>query len=366
MDTCGFPKDNFWYYKACWTHEPVVHVLPHWNWPGMEGRAIDVRVFTNCDVVELTLNGRPLGRQAVVPYAGLKWAVIYAPGTLVARGYRAGRLAAVDTVETTGAPAAVRLTPDRAAIGADGKDLAVFTVSVVDAQGRIVPLAGDRVSFEVVGPGHILGVGNGDPSCHEPDTLVAAAAHSSVQVGGWRSAKVADPYPENLPEEGVAFDDSKWKPVDAAASTGDLGSRGRAVYRAHLTAGAAELAAPVSELWFGSISGGVAVYVNGRRVGGACDANVPSVYDVKGLLHPGDNVIAVAAANYGIDPSGLSGGVTLRTQESASAPAWSRSVFNGLAQVLVQGTREPGRITITARSGSLEPATFALETRASP
>jgi beta-galactosidase len=129
MDTCGFPKDNFWYYQAAWTENPMVHVLPHWNWPGKEGQDIDVRSYTNCDEVELFLNGRSLGRQVAKRYVEMKWKVAYAPGTLEARAFRGGKVVAETKVETTGAPAAVQLKPDRAAIGANGEDVSVFTVS---------------------------------------------------------------------------------------------------------------------------------------------------------------------------------------------------------------------------------------------
>ena len=81
-------------------------------------------------------------------------------------------------VETTGAPAAVQLTPDRSTINADGEDVSVFTVSVTDAQGRVVPVAANLVHFELSGPGKILGVGNGDPSCHEPDVFSTATDHA--------------------------------------------------------------------------------------------------------------------------------------------------------------------------------------------
>ena len=189
MDTCGFPKDNFWYYQAAWTENPMVHVLPHWNWPGKEGQDIDVRSQTNCDEVELFLNGRSLGRQVAKRYVEMKWKVAYAPGTLEARAFRGGKVVAETKVETTGAPAAVQLKPDRAAIGANGEDVSVFTVSVTDAQGRVVPTAGNSIAFEVEGPGKIIGVGNGDPSCHEPDTYVAVASSRTIPVDGWRVKK---------------------------------------------------------------------------------------------------------------------------------------------------------------------------------
>jgi beta-galactosidase len=169
MDTCGFPKDNFYYYQAWWTERPVLHLFPHWNWPGQEGQTIRVWVHSNLEHVELFLNGSSLGTKAVVPRGHLAWDVPYAAGTLEARGSRGGRQVLTATRETTGAPAAIRLLPDRTTISADGEDVSVVEVQVVDAQGRIVPVADNAVTFAVSGPGRLIGVGNGDPSSHEAD-----------------------------------------------------------------------------------------------------------------------------------------------------------------------------------------------------
>ena len=169
IDTCGFPKDDFYYYQSVWTDKPMVHLLPHWNWSGKEGQPIDVWCYSNCKEVELFLNDKSLGKKTMEPNGHLEWPVNYAPGTLSAKGYDGEEIVAETKIETTGAPAAVQLTPDRASINADGEDLSIITVSVADAQGRVVPTAGNLVHFELSGPGKIIGVGNGDPSCHEPD-----------------------------------------------------------------------------------------------------------------------------------------------------------------------------------------------------
>lgn len=106
--------------------------------------------------------------------------VTYARGTLSAKGYdEADKVIAETKVETTGAAARIILTPDRAMINADGEDVAIFTVAAVDSDGRIVPLAHHQVSFALAGAGRIIGVGNGDPNCHEPDVLVGAQVNWS-------------------------------------------------------------------------------------------------------------------------------------------------------------------------------------------
>jgi beta-galactosidase len=179
MDICGFPKDSYYYYKSWWSDKPVLHIFPHWNWPGKEGQEIDVWAYSNCDEVELFLNGRSLGRQKMPKYSHLEWKVKYAPGTLVARAYTNGREILTDKVETTGAPAAVKLAVDRATIAADGEDVAVISVGAADAKGRMVPTANDAIRFTISGPGKIIGVGNGDPSSHEPDQFVATKDNPS-------------------------------------------------------------------------------------------------------------------------------------------------------------------------------------------
>ncbi len=171
LDTCGFFKDNAWYYKAWWGNEPVLHLFPHWNWPGREGQEIEVWCYSNLDRVELLLNGRSLGAQTVQKDSHLAWKVPYAPGTLEARGYRGAGSAPALTArrETTGGAVKLVLEADRASIAADGEDIAVVTVRAVDAAGRLVPVADHEVAFGVAGAGRLIGLGNGDPSCHEAD-----------------------------------------------------------------------------------------------------------------------------------------------------------------------------------------------------
>ena len=172
LDTCGFPKDNFYYYQAWWSDHPVLHLLPHWNWPGKEGQEIDVWAHSNCEEVELFLNGVSQGRKKMPKNFHLEWKVKYAPGVLLARGYNGGKEILTDKIETTGVPTAVQLAPNHAMLKDDGEDVAIITVSVTDAQGRPVPDAANKIHFQLDGPGKILGVGNGDPSSHEQDVFL--------------------------------------------------------------------------------------------------------------------------------------------------------------------------------------------------
>ena len=169
VDMCGFPKDNFFYYKAWWTKEPVLHLFPHWNWEGREGEEIPVWVHSNLDEVELFLNGKSLGRQKVPRLGHVEWKVRYEPGAIEARGWKDGKLVLTEKRETTGEIASLRFTADRTAIDADGEDVVVLTVEALDSAGRALPTANNMINFKVTGEGALIGVGNGDPNCHESD-----------------------------------------------------------------------------------------------------------------------------------------------------------------------------------------------------
>jgi len=190
IDTCGFPKDGYYFYQSQWTEKPMLHLFPHWNWGGKEGEFIPVLCYTNCDSVELFLNGKSLGVQGYwfpsygmegywpnFPARGraprttsdlhLTWTVPYEPGTLKAVGMKDGQVVVTEEIVTVGEPAAIGLAVDREIIAADRRDVAHITVSILDAEGRVVPLADNEVSFAIEGEGKLIGLDNGDPMSHE-------------------------------------------------------------------------------------------------------------------------------------------------------------------------------------------------------
>lgn len=168
MDVCGFPKNIYYYYQSWWTDKDVLHISPHWNWPGKEGEPIDVWVNSNADNVELFLNGKSLGKKDMPRNGHLNWTVSYTPGTLEAIAYKRGKKLQAK-VETTGKPAEVVISPYKTTMLADGKDATVINISVIDRQGREVPDAHNLIRFAVQGDAKIIAVGNGDPSSHEQD-----------------------------------------------------------------------------------------------------------------------------------------------------------------------------------------------------
>jgi beta-galactosidase len=189
FDTCGFPKDGFSFYQSQWTDRPMLHLFPHWNWRGREGAVIPVLCYTNCDGVELFLNGKSFGekscrfpRQGMTGYfphfdeppidvttsdLHLFWDVPYEPGCLTAVGTIKGKSVCERRQVTTGDPARIDILPDRTVIRADGTDISHLTVRVVDGEGITVPTADNLIGFEVSGKGTLVGVDNGNPESHE-------------------------------------------------------------------------------------------------------------------------------------------------------------------------------------------------------
>jgi beta-galactosidase len=170
----------------------MIHLLPHWNWPGREGTVIPVIAYTNCDTVELFVNGKSFGAKAYEfprqgnaggwnsyarpPVAGttadlhLSWDVPYAPGTLKAVGRNAGQIVCETEMKTAGTPATIELAVDHPSIRADSRDVAHFTVRILDAQGVLVPNANPTITFDLQGPAKIIGTDNGDLADLGPPT----------------------------------------------------------------------------------------------------------------------------------------------------------------------------------------------------
>ncbi|MHA7941572.1 glycoside hydrolase family 2 TIM barrel-domain containing protein [Formosa sp. 3Alg 14/1] len=167
IDMCGFPKDAYYFYQSQWTEEPMVHILPHWNWKGKEGVKIPVVAYSNCDSVELFLNGESLGVQSMKDTMDVVWQVPYKAGILEAKGINNGKVVAEKKIETAGDANKIELLADRDVINAGGKDVVHIEVNILDAEGRFVPKALNNITFKVEGEATILAVDNGDPKSEE-------------------------------------------------------------------------------------------------------------------------------------------------------------------------------------------------------
>jgi beta-galactosidase len=302
------------------------------------------------------------------PNSKLTWQVTYAPGTLSAKGYdAAGNVIAETKVETTGSAASIQLTPNRPTILADGEDVSVFTVSATDAQGRTVPVSDNQIQFAVTGPGKIIGVGNGDPSSHEPDVYVDQPNFKYIAADQWRYHLIpgGPDHPPVNAEYAPEFDDSSWSEIQAKTDDQNsamlLNPHESAVYRTHVTLTKADLDSPVVQLHFPRIDDNGWVFVNGQAVGESHDWKSQPMFSAKQALHEGDNVVAVRVKN-DEGQGGLNPGVNVEIALNKIALPWSRHLFNGLAEVIVQSTREAGEIKLTATSPDLQSATMTVET----
>jgi len=367
LDLCGFPKDNFYYYQAWWSDHPVLHLFPHWNWSGKEGQAIDVWVDSNCEEVELFLNGQSQGRKTMTKNSHLEWKVKYAPGILLARGSTGGKEILTDQVETTGAPAAIQLTPYRSDIKADGEDVSVITVQVNDAQNRLVPDASNNIAFDISGPGKIIGVGNGDPSSHEPDRFVESV--SPLPLSDWHFKPVKSM--TSLPEVAADFDDSGWR----TAFAGRVGRRSNTNQPTQITVYRGSFKLPENSthatftLALRSLGQEQSVYLNGHAIAeNISPENATRVIALAAdQLRSGKNVIAIVATppevrrdnrdGGGRENFGIPGQVVVITPPGD----WKRSLFSGLAQVIVQSTGQPGEITLTAKSPGVTDGVLKLQ-----
>jgi beta-galactosidase len=359
LDVCGFPKDVFYYLQACWTEKPMVHLLPHWNWPGKEGQDIDVWAYSNCKEVELFLNGHSLGRKSVPKNSHVQWTVKYEPGTLLAKGYTDGKMMTEEKVETTGAPARIKLIPDRATIHADGKDLSIITVAVTDENGRVVPDAANRIDFDLQGPGRIIGVGNGDAISHEADAILDTPTARRILLDNWRMKIVSSI--QNLPEVSTSYDDTQWPKADVETQSGTLNEGMTAVYRTQFMLQPEDLEAASHLINFGTIDDDGWVYVNGKLAGEAHDWRSSQSFEIGKLIKPGENTIAVVVKNQN-GSGGIGKGVAIELVKKHRPVTWHRSVFNGYAQVIVQSGKTSGEIKLNAHSTGLSVQDIIIQT----
>ncbi|WP_443750748.1 beta-galactosidase GalA [Asticcacaulis solisilvae] len=362
LDTTGVFKDSAWYLKSVWTDAPMVHLLPHWTWPGREGQPIDVRAYSNAGAVELFLDGKSLGRRTIEKDGHAQWSVPYKPGRLVAKAMTGGKVVATATAETTGAAAKVSLSGDVSRLKADGCDIAMVWVNVMDAQGRIAPTSGNAVRFETTGPIRIIGVGNGDPASHEADR--PADRHDFQGVTGWRSLAVDGT--GDRPETGAGVDTSAWRdpsqwlpPEKQPAVTRGLVLRG-GFARPAMAAG------DKVTLFVGALGDSQTVYVNGTRVTPRTQDGAMVVELDPAVLAEQNSLTYVfetpKGGVQGLFDRSVNGSLWGTVRVTHPAQPWARSVFNGWAQVIVQSDGSgTGKAMLKATADGLAPASLGFD-----
>ncbi len=347
LDQCGFPKDIFYYLKSWWTNEPVLHLLPHWNWKGNEGKEIDVWVYSNCDEVELFLNKKSLQKQTMPRNGHLEWKVNYQPGTLTAVGFKNGKKVAADVVQTTGEPVAVHLSADQNIIKANKEDISIITVSANDKNNLQVPTADNEINFTISGGAKIIGVGNGDPASTEPDKYIETVQTAAIEN---LKEKVASSF-TNPAEIAADYNDATWNRAFTNERTSAFGEASKVViYRGDFTLPQYNSNAQISFL-YKPIGKEQSIYINGKKIADSIKekgSQTAFVLD-QSILHSGKNSVVIIATpllkQHSWDAVNTNAGIF---QIVTPPTVWKRKLFNGLAQVIIQSTDEPGEITLTA------------------
>ncbi|MEO6455937.1 MAG: beta-galactosidase GalA [Ginsengibacter sp.] len=356
MDLCGFPKDNVYYLRSWWGNKPVLHLLPHWNWQGQEGKEIDVWAYSNCDEVEVFLNKKTLGKKKMEQYGHLEWKVNYQSGTLEAIGYKEGKKIISDVAKTTSSPISVALAADRSVLKSGG-DVAVIAVQVEDKNHLHVPVADDEISFTINGPGKIIGVGNGNPTSLEKERFIEDI--QTVTIENLKEKQVDGI--QNRTEITSDYNDASWK--QAFEGRTHLDSAKAYVYRGTFNLPAGFSQSEVS-FFYKSLGTEQSIYINGKLIGENLKQDkIGNEFKLdKTFLKEGSNVIAIIALpirkryewdNINTDP----GTIQMVTQPSV----WKRKLFNGYAQVIVQTTKGAGEITLTATSGNLKAGVIKIK-----
>jgi beta-galactosidase len=360
-DQCGFPKDIFYYLKSWWGNDPVIHIMPHWNWQGEEGQEKTVTVYSNCEYVELFLNKKSLGKKSMKVNGHLEWKVKYYPGTLVAKGYTKGKETVTEKVQTSGEASVIKLIPDRKDIRADRQDLTIITVRIEDKENRFVPTSGNEVTFTVEGPGRIIGVGNGDPASHEADQYIETISLCPIENLKIKTTENTIARPEtatgfDYSNWQMAFPGNQWDTSISKPSVNGIVIRGEFILPD--ISNASEIA-----LYARSLGEEQAIYINGQLIAASMKRDKAS-HEFKldsTIVHQGKNEYVIVAMpllkqNIWDELNTYPGTVKV----VYPAGKWQRRVFNGLAQVILQSTQTPGIITLKASADGLTPASVVI------
>lgn len=179
-------KDAFYQNQSHWTHEPMIHLLPHWNFAGREGETMAVWAYTNCEEAELFLNGESLGRVPIEKYGHGAWQVPYQPGELSVVGLRGGTVVCTDEKITSGRAEKLWLRLENT-VTANGEDVAIITCGCKDAVGHDVPDASPFVRFRTNGLGTVIGTGSDNTDhvapCVPQRQMYAGRITVAVRVG---------------------------------------------------------------------------------------------------------------------------------------------------------------------------------------
>lgn len=344
MDVCGFPKDNVDYLKSWWGTAPVLHILPHWNWQGMEGKEIDVWIYSNCDEVELFLNKKSLGKKKMELYGHLEWKVPYKQGALEAVGYKNGKKVLSETQKTTGVPEKIKLTPHQPQLKSID-DAVVVTVELTDKNGLHIPTAGNEITFDVK-DGKIIGVGNGDPTSLENDKFIDAIA--LVSITGFEEQALAT---ADLPQQLPSFPEDKWKEAFKGRDYKNLAQA--YVYRGQFALKTLSEKDMVT-FFYQKIGVDAVVFVNGKKIAPSTDDAQKYMLHTEVLKQGINTIHIVATPVHKVRDWDVINTNPGTIQVVTPAESWKRKLFNGYAQVIIQGDGSGKEVELFATSKGLK------------
>ncbi|MRX68465.1 DUF4982 domain-containing protein [Flavobacterium resistens] len=350
MDVCGFPKDNVFYLKSWWGNKPVLHIMPHWNWSGMEGKEIDVWVQSNCDEVELFLNKKSFGKKKMKINSHLEWKVKYTPGTLEAVGYINGKKVLTEIQKTTEKAEAIRLSLDKE--NPSKGNVSVITVEVIDKNGLHVPRANDEIMFSIKG-GKILGVGNGDPTSLEKDQFI-----DDVSLAAITNFKEQKGSTANLPQELQNYPENDWK---TAFKDRDYKNQAPSyIYKGEFNLNTISKSNIVS-FFYKKIGVETVVFINGNKVNPSPEDSQKYILD-PAILKEGKNTIHIVATPLqkvkDWDVMNTDPGII---QVVTPAEPWKRKLFNGYAQIIIQKEDNAKEFILSASAKGLRNANLVLK-----
>jgi beta-galactosidase len=349
MDVCGFPKDNVFYLKSWWGNKPVLHIMPHWNWSGMDGKEIDVWVHSNCDEVELFLNKKSLGKKKMEQYGHLEWKVKYSVGTLEAIGYKNGKKILSETQKTTDNPENIKLSVDKE--NQTNSNVVVITVETTDKKGVHVPTANHEITFSVKG-GKILGVGNGNPTSLEKDQFIDAV--ELVPISNFEEKKLASANTTNQ----IPSDDDSWK---EAFKDRDYKNQAPAyVYRGKFELRNDQKSNTVN-FFYKKIGTDAVVFVNGNKIASSKEDDQKYILNANVLKQGTNNIQIIAPPLQKIkdwDVMNTDPGII---QVITPAESWKRKLFNGYAQIIIQRDENAAEIVLSAAAIGLNKGTLVLK-----
>ncbi len=368
LDLCGFPKDLFYYYKSWWTDETVLHLLPYWDWTRSE--MVRVCVFSNCDEVEIIVNGNSWGKKKMEKNDTLSWDIPYEKGYIEAVGTRNGKKTVVRHTTPT-EPDFLRLISDRPQISKND-DVSIVNVEVADASGQTHPKANNMVYFDVKGPGKIIGVGNGDPTSYEPDKFLDKAVETNVE--NWFLLDGETKIPCEI-EKKTALNYDK-KIVSAYwydRNTENFEDEYRIIWRGSGQIVTSEKTVVQEAQFYATeqyeyieferLFGKCEIFLNGEKIGDKQRERLnvaPREYRYYGKFKNGINVVKVVATAKENEKVGIHENAKIGYYEKA---AWRRRAFNGLCQVIVQANGTPGTLEIKAYSPGLKSAEIKVDVK---